>query len=58
MKDLLFDKQRSDALLVDCEYPPCRQPAGEPCIDRDGYEIEHQAAHFVRITAGKASASR
>lgn len=57
MKDLLFDKQRSDALLVDCEY--CDQPAGTPCIDRDGYEIEKQAAHFVRIAAaGKASADR
>ena len=55
MKDLIFDKQRSDALLVDCEY--CHQPTGEPCVDRHGGEIQHQAAHFVRITAGgKASA--
>lgn len=56
MKDLLFDKQRSDALLVGCEY--CGQPAGELCVNprTDDY-VENQAAHFVRITAGgKASA--
>ncbi len=57
MKDLLFDRERSNALLVDCGY--CHQTAGERCIDRDGAEIVHQAAHFVRITAsGKASANR
>lgn len=50
MKDLLFDRRRADSLLVDCEY--CGQPVGQLCTDlRSGEEIQHQPAHFKRITA-------
>lgn len=58
MKDLLFDQQRTLALTVPCEY--CGQPAGELCVRLPhGESLEHQAAHWLRITAaGKASANR
>lgn len=56
MIDLLSDRQRTLALTVVCEY--CHAAIGDRCVNpKTGELIEHQAAHFVRITAaGKASA--
>lgn len=52
MRDLLFDQQRTDSLLVECEY--CTKPIGEACVNpRTQEPLEHQAAHFVRIKAGQ-----
>lgn len=52
MRDLLFLQQRAWSLLADCDY--CGKPKGEVCVNPlTKHELEHQAAHFVRITAGQ-----
>ncbi len=54
MRSLTWNQMRVDALRYPCVY--CHQPIGEPCINRNGFELERQPAHLKRlISAGYLS---
>lgn len=46
-QDLLFDRQRTEALTRPCPY--CNAAIDEPCRNRHGDLLLRQAAHYARL---------
>lgn len=56
MHDWEGSRAREDALTVPCRY--CRAAVGQPCVTRDGRELQAFPAHAVRISdAAKGAAN-
>lgn len=55
MKDLLFEQQRSAALVVPCPY--CHAEANQPCVNsKTGEPLGHIPAHWSRLKQADSKA--